>query len=738
MRSRVPLAFVVCVALEAPPLAAQEIETEAIPAEATPAEPEDDEALPRLDRIVVIGRRLEDRLFDVPGSADALCGAEIQRENASRTLPESLKEIPGVNVQKTGHGQGSPFIRGFTGFHTLVLIDGVRLNHAVMRSGPNQYWNTVDPLVIDSLEILKGPASVLYGSDAVGGTVNVITRSPELGGDGFYPGGRVHYRFASAEDSHTGRVEGHASYSDTFGALLGGSYKDFGELRAGTGSGELPNTGYEELDGDAKLIAFPRDDLELAVAFQRVDQDDAPRTHSTVHAVSFRGTDIGTDLRRDFDQDRHLAYTQATWRPEHDSWLSRAKLGLSWQLHEETEKRTRSNLRFRRQGFDDNVLGSFLQLDSPAPLSLGTLTYGVEYYHDDVDSFFRELNADGTLRSERPRGPVADDASYDLLGAYLQDAIELAEAFEVTAGGRFDFSHAEASEVDPDPALAPDFGPISEDFSAAVGSLRGVYHATDEWNLFAGASQGFRAPNLSDLTRFDVARSGEVEIPAPELDPEEFLSLEVGTKLRLDRFEAYASYHYTFIDGMIVRFPTGDTIDGDPVVTKDNVGDGFEHGVELGASWSFWEGFTAFASFGWLEGEADTFVGGEEKRQPLDKLPPAMAIVGLRWDSPARRWWVEGTVAIADGQDRLSAADKEDTQRIPPGGTPGYTVYTLRAGGRVREGLHVFVAIENITDKDYRVHGSGLNEPGTNAVIGLDWTFGGPPRESSGGRAGNG
>ncbi len=92
---------------------------------------------------------------------------------------ELNREVPGVIVQKTGHGQGSPFLRGFTGFRTLLLIDGIRLNNSVFRDGPNQYWNTVDPFTIGQLEIIKGPSSVLFGSDAIGGTVNVVTRSRE-------------------------------------------------------------------------------------------------------------------------------------------------------------------------------------------------------------------------------------------------------------------------------------------------------------------------------------------------------------------------------------------------------------------------------------------------------------------------------------------------------------------------------------------------------------------------------
>jgi hemoglobin/transferrin/lactoferrin receptor protein len=463
-------------------------------------------------------------------------------------------------------------------------------------------------------------------------------------------------------------------------------------------------------------------DVDLVLAYQQANLDDVPRTHSTVFSKSFHLTEVGTDLQRDLDQRRQLVYSQLQWR-DAAPWLSRATASLSYHLQEETEDRIQGNGRRRKQGFDDGQLGAWLQMESPSPV--GTLTYGAEIYHDEVDSFARDLNADGSVRLTTPRGPVADNASYDLFGVYLQDRIVIADRVEVIPGGRFNYALARADQVDPDPAAGPVFDSLDEDYHAAAGSLRLLYRATETWNLFGGASQGFRAPNLSDLTRFDVARSGELETPAPDLDPEKFLSLEVGTKVRLEeaKVEGYLSYHYTFIDDLIDRFPTGEVVDGLPVVTKENVGDGFIHGVELSLAWNFYQGFTAFGSFAWLEGEADTVEDGERQREPLSRIQPATALLGLRWDSPARRFWVEGTIEMVDNQDRLSPGDEADTQRIPPGGTPGYTVYGLRAGMEVIEDLNVFAGVENLTDKDYRVHGSGVNEVGTNVFVGADWRF---------------
>jgi len=106
-----------------------------------------------------------------------------------------------------------------------------------------------------------------------------------------------------------------------------------------------------------------------------------------------------------------------------------------------------------------------------------------------------------------------------------------------------------------------------------------------------------------------------------------------------------------------------------------------------------------------------------KKSEPLSRLMPATANLGLRWEPREKGFWVEGLVTIAGRQDRLSTRDKGDTQRIPPGGTPGYTVLTIRAGWQVTEHVTLSLAVENVTNEDYRIHGSGLNEPGTNAVL---------------------
>ncbi len=356
------------------------------------------------DPIVVTATRGEERLFDLPYSAQALERDRFVRELAAKNVQEALREIPGVMVQKTGTGMASPYIRGFTGFRTLFLIDGIRLNNAVFREGPNQYWGTVDPLMIERIEVVKGPSSVLYGSDAIGGTVQAITQSRDPSAAGIATPWsslecerRAYYRFASAEASHVGRGELAAAWERTLGIVGGVSYKSFGDLAAAE-IGELPYTSYAELHGNFKAIWRAAPNLEVAAAYQGARLRDVPRTHSTVHSKSFRGTAVGTDLKREFDHGRDLGYVQVRWS-DAASFVSKVTASLSYHLQEEDELRVRGDRRRTVQGFDDGTLGAWVQLESPTRIA--TLRYGAEYYRDDVDSYARDFAADGSLLSVR-------------------------------------------------------------------------------------------------------------------------------------------------------------------------------------------------------------------------------------------------------------------------------------------------------------------------------------------------
>ena len=673
-----------------------------------------------LDTLVVTPTRGRDSILDVPYTVDTVTEERIDQ---LRTLPQALRDVPGVMVQETGPAQGSPYIRGFTGFRTLVLVDGIRLNNSVFRSGPNQYAGTIDPLSLSGIEVVKGPSSVLYGSDAIGGTVQAFTKDPDIWDRPL--GGEVFTRFATGANYNIQRVELGGALGEATAWRAGGSRKDFGDVESGAGT--LENTGYDEWDADAKIQHLLDDRSTLTFAFQRVDIDDAPRTHRTIFAVPFEGSGVGSDLSRDLDQTRTLAYARlSTDAISRSDWETEAT--FSYQRQQEKRRRVRSGGRLDEQGFDVGTLGASVR--ASRRLGAGRFTTGFEWNRDSVDSFRNRFASQSA--ADAIQGPVADDATYDLGGLYADYAWDLTENTTLTAGARATYAAADANEVR-DPVSA-DKIEIDEDWTALTGSLRFETRVVDTESatvaLYGGVSQGFRAPNLSDLTRFDSARSNEFETPSPGLDPEDYVSFELGVKHETEHLSFQLAGFLTEGEDVIQRILTGaQNGAGENEVTKSNVGDTTIGGVELGLSYRVTDAWTAFGAVAWLDGQEESrdIVGGPVVETVPSRLMPLQAMTGLRYEPPAlgedTRWWVEARWIHADDADRLSLRDESDTTRIPPGGTPGYDVIDVLASFALSEATRMTIGVENVTDEDYRVHGSGQNRPGRNLMIGASFSF---------------
>jgi hemoglobin/transferrin/lactoferrin receptor protein len=657
-----------------------------------------------------------------PWTVRRLDAESVTTSAGVRTTPDALRGIPSAMVQKTGYGQGSPFLRGFTGFRTLCLIEGVRLNNSVFRDGPNQYWNTVDALSVADYELVMGPASVLYGSDAIGGVLNALTVEPPDYADTAVWDRRLFYRAASADESHVGRIQVGGRPTRSLGFVGGISLKDFGDLEGGRDVGKQPHTGYGEMDFDARMDWYLGERSRLTLAHQSVDQDDAWRTHRTIHGIEWEGLTRGDDKVHTYDQHRDLTYLRC--RSESPGFVDGVDATVSRHVQTEDLYRVRKDDKRDRQGFDVETWGASVQLTSRT--RAGEWVYGAEYYRDGVDSYSHKYKADGSFDKAEVQGPVADDASYDTIGAYAQDTARLLDGnLDVTVGGRYTFARADADKVK-DP-ITGGVTSLSDDWNALSASLRLLHPLTPDRRhvVFAGVSQGFRAPNLSDLTRLDIARSGELETPSPGLDPEDYVAYEAGLKCRTERIRSQLSYYYTAVDNMIVRTPTGRTIDTNTEVAKRNSGAGYVQGVELATRCRFSDRWSSWLNAAWMDGEMDAYPtsADEKRRDYISRLMPPTAQIGVRWQTPAGRFWTEVVGDAAAKADKLSADDKRDTQRIPPGGTPGYAVCAIRGGARIAGVADLSLSVENVFDEDYRIHGSGVNEPGRNVIAAVNGRF---------------
>lgn len=677
------------------------------------AEPKKAVAIPE---VIITATRSENSASKVPAAVKTLDQKQIA-ERLVRTFPEALRETPGVMIQKTSNGQGSPFIRGFTGFRNLMLIDGIRFNNSTFREGPNQYWNTIDPQSLSRMEVLPSQGGTLYGSDAIGGTVNAFTKDSgylsEAEG-GFFAHGQADYRHSTAEHSNVEHFESSIGEGQQWGLHIGATLSQFGDVTDGSGRRQ-PHTGYDNWAFDVRLDVALDDHWTFTAVHQQARQNDAWRTHATTSGVSFAGTAVGTDRIRLFDQERSLSYLRLAGN-DLNSFIDAASLTISLQTAGEEQFRVTGGGATTFQDVDVSTLGVDLQFESLSPI--GKLVYGIDYYHD-------WLETDG---ANNFAGSVADDSSYDLLGIFLQDEIDLGDRVHLFIGGRFTHIRADAGKFqarNPTTGAVVGRGSYSNEYQNFSASARFIVDLDEEdhYQLYGGVSQAFRAPNMSDLTRDDFSQSGVFEIPSPGLSPETYLTLEVGLKAQTASLTTSLGYFYTRIEDMIIRRVI---TAGTPItVSKANGGDGYMQGVEFAARWQMDPHWSLFGHIAWVEGEADQFIGNttQKRREPLGKIAPLVGLAGVRWQTMDSRFWTEFVCLTYGEAGRLNAADMADTQRVPQNGTPSFWLVSLRGGCKVNEHLILTASLDNLLNETYRYHGSGSNEPGFGATLGATVKF---------------
>jgi hemoglobin/transferrin/lactoferrin receptor protein len=611
---------------------------------------------------------------------------------------------------------------------TLLLVDGVRLNNSTLRGGPIQYWNTVDSLSIDHIELIKSQGSVLFGSDAVGGTLNAFTKSSDFrarAADQFYTGGSAAYEFrANGQGSHIGRLETEAGIGGKFGVWLGLSAKDFGDIDD-SAVGRMRGTGYTEEDLDFRFDWALTPDSTLTFAHQYVNQDEISRWHRTLNNPGWQHDGHiaapGKWTANDYDQERSLTYLRyAGENPESSSFIQRWNATLSFQSVADSEFQDRQPAEdsIRQSHVDVETTGLDLTLESE--VGPGSLVYGFDFYHDEVDSSGSRNNAAGTSFKESL--PVADDSDYDLFGAFAQYVWKPVDALEITTGGRY--TRAEATLGRYTDSLGVLKTNESKEWDAAVGSLRGLYRLDSCWSIYGGLSQAFRAPNLDDLTGNLTSKSGNPSYGSVDVDPEKYLTYEIGTRHATETTMVGFSAFYTDVNDLISAVPFSST---DSSTFNTNASEAYVYGFELEGMWRFHPQWTLSGFAAWQDGRVespDFLVGGTVKDKPMNRLLPLSGSLALRWTAPSSRYWIEGRILAAGEEDRITAVDQAaDDQRIPTGGTPGYVVASLNAGFKVNEHLDLTCGVQNIADDDYRNHGSGQNEPGITGIFGarLSW-----------------
>ena len=766
--------------------------------------------------VVTPGRGVEEETFDLPESISVTTREELE-SRPHQLLPQVLKEEPGILLQQTTTAHASPFIRGFSAQRILYLLDGVRFNTSTFRTGATQYLGWISPQTVARIEVVRGPASVQYGSDALGGTVNVISLKPPLSPAGTSVRGTVSGLAGSADRS--GAIDGTVLIqAPRLAVQIGGAARRVDELR--------PGRGRDSHAAVTRFLGLPSDVVDTRLRNTGFTQSGihilgrarAGRgfvsglfLHEQQFGVHRYDRELGGDgrFRAEFTPQR-LDVGLLQYERESAGPLDSLRLGVSFNRQQDDRiDQRRANERIERDA--SRVLALGYQAQATRRLAEGHhVTFGGEVY-DEFIATSRQFEdpVSGAVEDIRPRIP--DGSRYVSVGLFAQDSLDLVPGRLTLRGGlrygRFTFRTRGA----------PEFGVDEERVTADAVTFHSgaVVRLTHSLNATLTASRGFRAANALDLGAIGISGGG-FEISPPqaaelgarigsnggvdavgtgvavgELGPETVLAFEAGLKLQTARLNAGITVfnlglrdiiqrRTAIIDAPIVgRVIAGYEIerqddegrafvaaDSRPIVTRVNIDRARVRGLEAS--------LTAQVSAAWRAGGYVSIANGRELTtgMPLRRMPPPLGGAHLRVEPPSRRYWLEGTAQFAWRQARLSPGDLADA-RIGAsrsrdsiadffGGTatdlglvqnallvatgetlaevqgrvlgttdaaplqtssPGFLVLGARAGFSLADQADVTLLAENLTDRNYRWHGSGVDGAGVNLQLRLRYRF---------------
>jgi outer membrane cobalamin receptor len=647
-----------------------------------------------LNPVVVSLNRDSALLSSVNVALSSMQRNDIKKVNG-RSLPEVLQEMPGTWIQKTSHAGGSPFIRGLTGNQVLELIDGIRLNNATFRYGPNQYLSTIDPYAVQQAEVLRNAYSTIYGSDAIGGVVNILTAEPAYSYGGPKFGGSMTLKGMTRDMEKT--ASGKLSWREknfTWESI--GTLSAFGDAVAADKKVQTPTSyGQNAIHSKIKFMISPQH--EIHALYQYLRQNDVD-LYDQVTRRNFAFNKIDR-------QERQLGYIRSKIRLNNKLIRSiTTTASAHYSLENRSRQRNGSSVITSEQ---DKVLTYGLQLDLPMTFSARWNAYsGAEMYHDKVKSNAADSNANTSLVTPK-RGLYADGSTMTSFSIFHQQNYHIGR-WEFSAGLRLNLYDTKIPD--------PKFGDVKLSPTATAGNASSSYNLSKHTRITASINTAYRTPNINDLSSFGKFDFG-VEVPSPDLKPERSINKEIMIHIRYDNISVgMAAFHNSLSDLIDrVKFSyEGDTVfQGDRVYTKENIGKAYIYGGEL-----FFN--TAKGKHWRLNGNVSyTFGQNKTADQPLRRIPPLFARLNLEYRM--KRSFVILNWSGAGEQTRLAAGDIAD-HRIDPGGTPGFGLLSLRSGWEYRF-INIEIGLENILDQSHRYHGSGIDGYGRHLWLRTTFNF---------------
>ena len=674
-------------------------------AQESSASPQAKTGIVTLPELTITATRREQASFEVPQAVTIVQQREIARQTPG-VLPDLLRGTTGVFVQETTPGQGTPILRGLTGSSVLMLVDGMRLNTAFFRPAPNQYSALVDAYNVDRLEVVRGAGSALYGSDALGGVVHIITPVPEYQTQDWQFDGRAIGRFASADLAGITRLS-LSGGKQGLGFSAGLTYQNRNDRRDGGDAHVQSPSDFEAYAANGTLFTkHGAHDALLNVQYLR--QPKTPRYDELV--ASFGQTH--PSAARFFFEPNDRVFLHGRYRMQKPlTLIDRLEFHTAFQeINDDRRTQDFGSPLEQRERNRSRMVGVTAQLTSHWRDRL-FLTYGAEVYLDSITSRRRGRNRETGERLVL-QSRFANGATLNSFAGYVQSTIRLHPKLTAVLGGRVSYFDIDLPQAD------REIG-VSLGIDDLTGQASLTYRLAPGVNLVANIGRGFRVPNVFDLSTFGPRPGNRFNIPNPNLKPERVLSIDAGLKWSFSRFRGEVFGFYSDFEDKIEAVPTGAvTSENRFIVQSRNLNSVRLFGIEASGHFSARDGWELFASltYTWAE---ERFPNG--KTAPASRIPPANGRVGTLY-ALTRNLELEAFLRFSANQNRLSVRDERDS-RINPNGTPGWLTTNLRLTWEINDHVSALLAVENLFDKSYREHGSGINAPGLNAIVALEARF---------------
>lgn len=655
-----------------------------------------------LEVIQVTASRRSNRAVETIAPVSVVSEEQIRRL-APLVTADALRGQTGVFVQQTTPGQGIPIVRGLKGSEVLHLVDGVRFNNALFRNAPNQYLALLEPALLQAVEVVRGPASTLYGADAMGGVVQFVTIQPQFSPE---PASRAALRATAGSADNSLGLSGWLEYATSNDAWrVTAGYRDVGDRE--TARETLVPSGYESRSINASWRHRSGNDSEIQLDVQHLRQPSTPRIDELVAGFGQQQA----ESEEFFFEPNQRDFVHLRWQGETASqWADRFSVHLAGQkIRDDRRSRSTGSTRRRLERNASTQWGLTAQFDRES--GSGTdWVWGAELYHDRVDSSRTEQELSSGL-SEVVASRFPDGSTQDSGALYLHGGRDFGP-LRAEAGVRYSHLEVDLARTAEQPAAR-----VKAD--RLTGSLGLRWTVDRDLFVLANLGQGFRAPNIFDLGTLGERPGNRFNVANAELSPEKLVSLDLGVKWLRAGWQGEVVAFIADYDDKIESVATGGLTDsGRVIVRSENRAEVRLTGIEIGLQRALTPNLDVGMNLTSVRGvETD----GMGQRQPADRVPPLSGRLSASW-LPAEHWRLDLSVLFARRQDRLSNRDLGDP-RINPDGTPAWASADLRLGWQPDSQWQLGLRINNLANRAYREHGSGIDAPGRGVVLTVERTF---------------